>query len=72
MDRFILFCFVFVARTLGQRLTVSSVSILATKEIDREIKSLDDLNKGDIVRGYVKNCSDVGVFVRYDMTMRLF
>ncbi|XP_015771536.1 PREDICTED: protein RRP5 homolog [Acropora digitifera] len=35
----------------------------ATKEIDREIKSLDDLNKGDIVRGYVKNCSDVGVFV---------
>lgn len=69
---FVLFCFVSYARTLGQRLTVSSVSILVTKEIDREIKTLDDLKKGDIVRGYVKNCSNVGVFVRYDMTMWLF
>lgn len=41
------------------------------EEIDREIKNLADLNKGDIVRGYVKNCSDVGVFVRYDV-MPLF
>ena len=32
--------------------------------MDREIKSLDDLKEGDIIRGYVKSCSDVGVFVR--------
>ena len=32
--------------------------------MDREIKGLDDLKEGDIIRGYVKSCSDVGVFVR--------
>lgn len=32
--------------------------------MDREIKSLDDLKEGDIIRGYVKSYSDVGVFVR--------
>ena len=34
------------------------------KNMDREIKSLSDLKEGNIVRGYVKSCSDVGVFVR--------
>ena len=32
--------------------------------MDREIKGLDGLKEGDIIRGYVKSCSDVGVFVR--------
>ena len=39
--------------------------------MDREIKSLDDLKEGDIIRGYVKSCSDVGVFVRL-VRMTLF
>lgn len=34
-------------------------------KMDREIKCLSDLKEGQIVRGYVKTCSDVGVFVRY-------
>lgn len=36
-----------------------------TIKMDREIKCLSDLKEGQIVRGYVKTCSDVGVFVRY-------
>ena len=35
-----------------------------SKPKDREIKNLTELNDGEIVRGYVKSCSDVGVFVR--------
>ena len=44
---------------------VSSVTVSDPKKVDKEIKSLADLKDGDIVRGYVKRCSDVGVFVRY-------
>ena len=31
---------------------------------DPEITSLEDLSKGDVVRGYVKAVTNVGVFVR--------
>ena len=41
------------------------LTVTETNNVDREIKSLSDLKEGDIVRGYVKNCSDCGVFVRY-------
>ena len=40
------------------------VSVADGEKMDREIKILSDLKEGDIVRGYVKSCSDVGVFVR--------
>ncbi|KAJ7376225.1 hypothetical protein OS493_036048 [Desmophyllum pertusum] len=44
---------------------VSTVNeeVAGKKKEDREIKSLSDLKEGIIVRGYVKSCSDVGVFV---------
>lgn len=40
------------------------LSVAGGEKMDREIKGLDDLKEGDIIRGYVKSCSDVGVFVR--------
>ncbi|KAL9983734.1 hypothetical protein ACROYT_G005955 [Oculina patagonica] len=44
---------------------VSTVNeeVVGTDKLDREIKSLDELKEGKIVRGYVKSCSDFGVFV---------
>lgn len=32
---------------------------------DRSICSYDDIKEGDIIRGYVKSGTKVGVFVRY-------
>ena len=32
--------------------------------VDRQIAALEDIHEGDILRGYIKSCSDVGVFVR--------
>jgi ribosomal protein S1 len=31
---------------------------------DKDIQSLNDIEEGNIVRGYVKAVTDVGVFVR--------
>ena len=31
---------------------------------DKDIQTLSDIEEGDLVRGYIKRCSDVGVFVR--------
>jgi ribosomal protein S1 len=31
---------------------------------DKDIQSFNDIEEGDIVRGYVKAVTDVGVFVR--------
>ena len=39
-------------------------TVANTNEEDREINSISDLKEGDIIRGFVKSCSDVGVFVR--------
>lgn len=33
--------------------------------VDRFIDSFDDIKEGDILRGYVKSATKVGVFVRY-------
>ncbi|XP_068709241.1 protein RRP5 homolog [Montipora foliosa] len=49
------------SRTEGSSTVNEEVS--DPKKVDKEIKSLADLKDGDIVRGYVKRCSDVGVFV---------
>jgi len=49
------------SRTEG--LSTANEEVAESKKMDREIKSLSDLKEGDIVRGYVKSCSDVGVFV---------
>jgi ribosomal protein S1 len=35
-----------------------------TEKIDKDIQSLNDIEEGHIVRGYVKSVTDVGVFVR--------
>ena len=37
---------------------------------DPEIQELGDLVKGQVVRGYVKAVTDVGVFVRYKLCCR--
>ena len=34
------------------------------EEADPEIASLEDLAEGDVVRGYVKAVTNIGVFVR--------
>ena len=36
----------------------------SSDDIDKEIQALDDIEEGDIVRGYVKTISDVGLFVK--------
>lgn len=36
---------------------------------DQEITSLDDLPEGTVVRGYIKAVTNVGVFVRYHVTV---
>lgn len=51
--------------TLNCTLLLLSLTVTETSNVDREIKSLKDLKEGDLVRGYVKSCSDCGVFVRY-------
>lgn len=46
----------------------SSINIrafLLTEKYDKDIQSLNDFEEGDIIRGYVKAVTDVGVFVRY-------
>ena len=40
-------------------------SYYITEKCDKDIQSLNDFEEGDIVRGYVKAATDVGVFVRY-------
>lgn len=35
---------------------------------DPEIESISDISKGQVLRGYVKAVTDVGVFVRYAHT----
>lgn len=40
-------------------------SYYITEKCDKDIQSLNDFEEGDIVRGYVKAVTDVGVFVRY-------
>ena len=40
---------------------------VSERSCDPEITSLEDLDVGKIVRGYVKAVTDVGVFVRYDL-----
>lgn len=37
--------------------------------LDQEISSLEDLPEGTIVKGYVKAVTNVGVFVRYHVTV---
>ena len=39
---------------------------VARRSCDPEIASLEDLEVGKVVRGFVKAVTDVGVFVRYD------
>ena len=36
---------------------------------DQEITSLEDLPEGTVVRGYIKAVTNVGVFVRYHVTV---
>ena len=38
---------------------------VVNRSCDPEIQSVEDLEKGQLVRGYVKAVTDVGVFVRY-------
>lgn len=45
--------------------SIAFLTVTGIDKADREIKSLSDLKEGDIVQGYVKSCSDCGVFVRY-------
>ncbi len=36
---------------------------------DPEVETISDLSKGQVLRGYVKAVTDVGVFVRYIHTL---
>ena len=42
----------------------SAVSKHHDPAMDRDIQSIQDLSVGDILKGYVKNFTKVGVFVR--------
>ncbi|RMX61399.1 hypothetical protein pdam_00018294 [Pocillopora damicornis] len=46
-----------------QAVATINEEVANTNEEDREINSISDLKEGDIIRGFVKSCSDVGVFV---------
>ncbi|XP_022789365.1 protein RRP5 homolog [Stylophora pistillata] len=46
-----------------QAVATKNEGVTSVNEEDREIKSISDLKEGDIIRGFVKSCSDVGVFV---------
>ena len=48
----------------GIRLTYFPIFLVLTG-IDKVVNGYDDLKEGDIIRGYVKACTKVGVFVRY-------
>ncbi|CAO3592652.1 unnamed protein product [Absidia cylindrospora] len=49
---------------------ISNTPVNIEKKHQREIKSFDDLHEGDILKGYVENISNVGVFVAYNRHIR--
>ncbi|ORZ06034.1 hypothetical protein BCR42DRAFT_427544 [Absidia repens] len=49
---------------------ISNVPVNTEKKHQREIKSFDDLHEGDVLKGYVENISNVGVFVAYNRHIR--
>ena len=39
---------------------------------DEEVQDIDSLAEGQVLRGYVSNSSNVGIFVRYERTHTQF
>ena len=48
----------------GEKLKVEGVEPPEGVASDPEISSLEDLQKGEVVRGYIKAVTDVGAFVQ--------